>query len=181
MHTPLCEVVFLRRAFCDVTPTSPSSGSHDIPRVATRRSLRLASKTGLSEVRENLSYKGKSKYFEIDNGKSLTSAFGVKSAALDDDKGLGVLHSEEVGEIGQNESYAIGNVVEYVKEVKYEKRASMEVQGEEENKFLSLRSGKKISKGAVEGSTGHSVGKLGSIQNGYDEKLLLDILKQYGK
>ncbi|KAK4368591.1 hypothetical protein RND71_012383 [Anisodus tanguticus] len=137
--------------FCDVTPTSPSSGSRDIPRVATRRSLRFPSKTGLSE--------------------SLTSAFGVESAALDDDKGLGVLHSEEVGEIGQNESYAIGNVVEYVKEVKDEKRASMEVQVEEENKFLSLGSGKKISKRAVEGSTGRSVGKMGSIQNGFDEKL----------
>ncbi|XP_060187949.1 uncharacterized protein LOC132617078 [Lycium barbarum] len=156
---------------CDVTPTSPTSASPDIPRVARRRSLRLASKTGLSEVGENLSHKGKSKDFEIDNAKSLKNAFGIESSALDEDKGLEVLHSEEVEEISQNESDDIGNLAQYVKEGKGEKRASMEVQVEGDTKFLSLRSGKKISKRAVEENSGGSVGKIGNVQSGCDEKL----------
>lgn len=166
---------------CVVTPTSPSSAARDVPRVATRRSLRLASKTGSTEVGESLSNRGKSKGFEFDNGyigKSLRSAFGVESEGLDeDDKGLGVLYSEAVDEIGMNVADDVGNSanseerVEYVKVGKGDKRTSMEVQGEGDTKFLSLRSGKKISKRAVEECNGGSVGDTGNVQNDFDEKL----------
>lgn len=159
------------QALCDVTPTSPSSASLDIPRVDRRRSLRLASKTGLGEVVEILSHKGKIKDFEIDNGCTGKSLFGVESAAL------GVLPSEAVDEIGLSESNGAGNSacseerIEYVKEGKGEKKTSLEVQGEVDTKFLSLRSGKKISKRAVEECIGGSVGDTGTVQNGFDEKL----------
>lgn len=157
---------------CDVTPTSPSSASRDIPRVATRRSLRLASKNGLSEVGEISSNRGKCKDFEIDNGytgKSLKSDIGVESVALDeDDKVFGVLHNES----DDIENSACSEErIEYVKEGKGDKRTRMEVQGEGDTKFLSLRSGKKISKRAVEECSGGSVGDAGSVQNDCDEKL----------
>ncbi|KAK4337979.1 hypothetical protein RND71_042466 [Anisodus tanguticus] len=167
--TPLKSLETLVQPLCDVTPTSPSSASCDILRVATRRSLRLASKTGLSEVGKILSHKGES--------KDLKSVLGVESADLDEDRGLEVLHSEAVEEIGLNESDNIGNSacreerIECVKEGKGEKSASMEVQGEGDTKFLSLRSGKKISKRAVEESSGGYVGRIGSVQNGCGERL----------
>ncbi|KAH0657095.1 hypothetical protein KY285_031977 [Solanum tuberosum] len=167
---------------CVVTPTSPSLASGDIPPVARRRSLRLASKNGLSDVGEILNNEGKSKDFEIDNGdtgNSLKSDVGVESADLDEgDQDLGVLDSEAVDEIGMNESDDIGNLVcsegriECVKEGKGDKNTSMEVQGEGNTKFLSLRSGKKISKRAVEECSGGAVGDAGSVnQNDCDEKL----------
>ncbi|MCD9641234.1 hypothetical protein HAX54_027305 [Datura stramonium] len=163
---------------CNVTPTSCSSGSSDIPRVATRRSLRLASKAGFSDVVQILNHKGKCKDFEIDNGytgKSLKSAFGVETA-LDEGKCLGILHSEAVEEIGLKECDDIGNSacseerIEFVKEGKGD-RTTMEMQGEGDIKFLSLRSGKKISKRAVEECSGGCVCNTGRVQNDCDEKL----------
>uniref|UniRef100_A0A0V0IVK1 Putative ovule protein n=1 Tax=Solanum chacoense TaxID=4108 RepID=A0A0V0IVK1_SOLCH len=167
---------------CVVTPTSPSLASGDIPPVARRRSLRLASKNGLSDVGEILNNEGKSKDFEIDNGdtgNSLKSDVGVESADLDEgDQDLGVLYSEAVDEIGMNESDDVGNLVcsegriECVKEGKGDKNTSMEVQGEGNTKFLSLRSGKKISKRAIEECSDGAVGDAGSVnQNDCDEKL----------
>ncbi|CAN4109980.1 unnamed protein product [Withania somnifera] len=155
---------------CDVTPTSPSSASLDIPLLGRRRSLRLASKTGLSEVGKISSHKGKNKDFEIDNAYTGNRLFGVGGV-------VGVLHSEAVDEIGQNESNDVGNSacgeekIEYVKKGKGEKMTCMEVQREVDTNFLSLRSGKKISKRAVEEFGGGSVGYTGTVQNGCDEKL----------
>lgn len=180
--TPSKSVETSVQPLCVVTPTSPSLASDDFPPVARRRSLRLASKNALSDVGEILSNEGKSKDFEIDNGdtgKSLKSDFRVESADLDEgDQDMGVLDSEAVDEIGMNESDDFGNLVcsegriECVKEGKGDKSTSMEVQGEGYTKFLSLRSGKKISKRAVEERSGGAVGDAGSdYQNDCDEKL----------
>ncbi|KAM3325604.1 hypothetical protein P3S67_000729 [Capsicum chacoense] len=166
--TPSKSLETLVQPLCNVTPTSPSLANCDILRVAARRSLRLASKTGLREV---MSHKAKSKDFEIDNGKNLNSVLGVESG------GLGLLHSEAVEEVGLSESDDKGNSacseerIENMKEGNEEKRTSMEVQGEGDTKFLSLRSGKKIYKRVVEECSGGSVGDTGSVGNGCDEML----------
>nr|XP_016469956.1 PREDICTED: uncharacterized protein LOC107792277 [Nicotiana tabacum] len=176
--TPSKSLETSSQPLCNMTPISCSSASCSVPRVvAPRRSSRLASKTGLSEI---LSRKGNSKDFEIYNecsGESLKRDIDVENMVLDEYENLGVWHSEGIGEIGLNKSDVIGNSAcceertEYAKKGKGKKKQSIEVQGEGNTKFLSLRSGKKISKRAVEESSGGSVGETESVEKDCDEKL----------
>ncbi|XP_009604413.1 uncharacterized protein [Nicotiana tomentosiformis] len=176
--TPSKSLETSSQSYCNMTPISCSSASRSVSHiVAPRRSLRLASKTGFSEI---LSSKGNNKDFEIYNecnGESLKRDIDVENTVLDEDKNLGVWHSEGIEEIGLNKSDVIGNSAcceertEYAKKGKGKKKRSIEVQGEGNTKFVSLRSGKKISKRALEETSGGSVGETGSVEKDCDEKL----------